>query len=442
MLNHLKTTIKRLVPQPLINTFWHLPKAYFWHWYYGRPSHRLQVIGITGSDGKTTTTMMLYSILKATGKKVAVISTVSAIINGVEELTGFHVTNPPPKQLQSYLKRAAKAGSQYVILETTSHGLYQHRVAGIRYQQALFTNVSEEHLDHHGTYENLIKTKGYLMKRVRPGGIVALNCDDKSFKQLRAIYDKYKLAKKGVKLITYGSETQSDYQIRDIEIAPNGRLSFLLTRSDKPDFAYSIVLRGGGKYNAYNATLALISATEIGIEQPDKAVKGLRDMKTISGRWETLQEQPFKVVVDFAHTANGLKNVLSYAREMQKGNRIILVFGAASQRDVHKRPVMGKWAEKYADVVILTAEDPRGESVEKINEEISSGMSENFIKGGNLYSIPDRRHAIAQAISLARPGDLVLITGKGHERSMNLDGKTETPWSDQEAVREALEGVG
>lgn len=371
---------------------------------YGFPAQQLTVIGITGTDGKTTTTSLIYHILKTAGKEASLISTVGAFIGGKTYDIGFHVTNPSSIPLQRFLKQIVsqkKTTRPYLVLEVTSHGIDQNRVWGIPFAIAGITNVSHEHLDYHKTYGNYLRTKAKLLQRAK---VAVINKDDKSYSMLAKILASKK------RVITYGKKA---------DITP-ATLSF---QTSLP-----------GEYNTYNILLAIAVCKELGVE--DKAIqKGIETFQLPKGRTEIVYKKDFTVMIDFAHTPNAFAQLLP-AIKPAKG-RLIHVFGSAGLRDNSKRPEMGEIAAKYADVVILTSEDPRSERVEDINTDIKSGMPKSTM----VYEIPDRQEAIHKAIALAEKGDMVVITGKAHEKSMNY-GKGEESWNEFEAVKKALKERG
>lgn len=419
---------RKFVPQSIRNKK-HLLTSKFYHNYYGKPSKELKVIGVTGTDGKTTTSTILYEMLKLAGYKVGLISTISAKIGSKEYSTGFHVTSPSPKELQKFLKEMVKEGLEYVVLETTSHGLDQYRVGGVSYIAAVYTNVTHEHLDYHGTYENYLQTKARLMKLVGDGGYVVLNKDDGSYSQLHA-----EASKLNADVIDYGFSDGSDVKGQKIK-QEGDRVQFGITiHSAEKNIQLNIDTNLNGKYNAQNIMAAAAIAYELGAE-PEAIEKAVKNIKSLKGRWEVIQEKPFKVVVDFAHTPNALENLLSFAKSENSKGRVIVVFGSAGLRDVTKRPLMGEAAGKHADYTILTAEDPRGESVTAISEMIAEGIKRH---SGKYEIIEDRRSALKKALEMAEAGDTVIASGKGHEESMNIDGKNELPWSDQEVFKELL----
>ena len=405
---------------------YHLSQALTAHAIHGFPARGVVFIGVTGTDGKTTTASMIYHILHKAGQKVALISTVAAIINGNTIDTGFHVTTPDPWLIPKYIKLAKKAGSKYIILETTSHALDQNRVFGIPFHIGVLTNVTHEHLDYHKTYEKYVDAKFKLLKNSK---IAIVNRDDRSYEQISNLKShtprvlaslKRRISKtklKDQKMVTYGMQANTDV---NPEVFP---------------FETNLL----GDFNKYNCLAAISVCLSLGID-PLVIRSGLEDFTPPVGRTEIVFQKDFTVMIDFAHTPNSIENILqSIKKEMQPKGKIIHVFGSAGRRDASKRPLMGEASDKYADIIILTAEDPRDERIEDINKQILFGIKnqESRIKNQGLYIISDRQEAIEKAISLAQSGDVVVVTGKGHEKSMNM-GKGEIPWSDHEAVRNAL----
>ena len=370
--------------------------------YYGFPSRKLKVIGVTGTDGKTTTVNLIYHILLENHKKVSMISSVNAQIGSSSYDIGFHVTTPNPLEIQKFLKQAVNSGSEYFVLETTSHALDQSRVLGVNYLIGVLTNITHEHLDYHKTYKNYLRTKAKLLQRAE---IAIINRDDKSYDEIIKIIPSEKI-------VTYGLFDNSDF-------APQ-----------KFPFTTNLI----GEYNKYNCLAAIATCVSLGITA-QKVIDTLKTFKTVEGRMNTVYDQKFKIIVDFAHTPNALEVALKAIKEMTKG-RLIHVFGSAGLRDNTKRPLMGKASDIYADMSIITAEDPRTEKVEDICQQIVNG----FIKHKPLIII-DRYKAIEYAIQQAKENDTIIITGKGHEKSMCF-GKTEYPWSDKEAVVKVLKKNG
>lgn len=386
-----------------LKNFYHFFQAVLAVLYYRYPASSLKVIGVTGTDGKTTTVHLIAQILREANLKTAYISTVGAKIQDSEIDTGFHVTTPNPWALQKLLRKMVDKHLEYLVLEATSHGLDQHRLFGCRFQIGVLTNVTHEHLDYHRTFQKYLEAKMKLFKRVKKA---ILNKDDPSFSQF-----KREVEKGGGEVISYG--------LKDGDFTPK-------------TFPFKTNLEG--EYNLSNCLAAIAVAKSLKIE--DEVIrKGLLGFTGITGRLEEINEgQNFKIFVDFAHTPNSLLKTLEALREKKgKSQRLMVVFGCAGLRDRQKRPLMGKIATDLADLVILTAEDPRTEDLSQIIEEISKGCPDFK----NLYKIPDRKEAIEFALKEAKRGDLVVICGKGHEKSMCF-GTKEIPWSDQEEVRKIL----
>jgi len=369
------------------------------------PARQLTVIGVTGTDGKTTTVNLIYHILITSGKKVSLISSVNALIGKKEYDTGFHVTTPNPWALQKYLRQAVDKGCQFMVLEATSHGLDQHRLLGANFALGVVTNVTHEHLDYHKTYQNYLKTKAKLFQAVK---LAVLNQDDKSFNYLKSVVPKK------AKLITYGLK-KGDFTPRTFKF-----------KTSLP-----------GEYNQYNCLAAIAITSCLGLS--NKMIKkGVSSFEPIKGRLEEIDEgQDFKVFIDFAHTPNALESVLKFLKEKKEG-KLIAVFGCAGERDRAKRPVMGEVSARLTDITVLTAEDPRTEDVNEIIDQIARGCQRaGGIEGKTFFKVPDRAEAIKFSLRKAQKGDIVIICGKGHEKSMCF-GKTEYPWSDQKEARQAL----
>ena len=384
---------------------YHIGQGVLAYLLFGLFRRKLTIIGVTGTDGKTTTSTMVYHILRAAGKKVALITTVAAFIGDEEIDTGFHVTSPSPFALHRLLNRIAKKDYTHVVLEVTSHGIHQFRLFGIRPNVAILTNITHEHLDYHGTYERYADVKASFLASAR---IAIINRTDQSFKRVREY-----LRKKLTRVIEYDLH-KTDPKVR----------AYLLRRFHET-------------YNRENALAAITACMQMHIST-EYCMKGLDIFHGVRGRMEEIaNEKNMMVVVDFAHTPNALERaLLSLKSRLKPGQRLIAVFGCAGLRDYTKRPMMGKIASELADEAVFTAEDPRTEDVDVIIRQMKEGVVKNW---GHMHEMSDRRKAIQFAITrLARPGDIVGIFGKGHERSMNLDGKHELAWSDQDEVKAAL----
>jgi len=398
-----------------LKNYFHLLIALTANFWFGFPSRKMTVIGVTGTDGKTTTVNLIYHILNKSGFNASMISSVGAIINNKKYDVGFHVTSPSSWSLQRFIKMINRNKDKNVlIIEVTSHALDQYRTWGIKFDIAVITNITREHLDYHKTYENYVKTKTKLLKNAK---ITIANRDDESYKFLSKIDFK--------KLITYG--LAKDAQVN---------LSTL-------DFQINLP----GEFNKYNCLAAVAVAREIGIPMV-KIRDAVSGFKLPEGRMDEIYKNSFSYIIDFAHTPNSFLQLLSSIRPDVKG-RIIHVFGSAGKRDKSKRPLMGEISSKFSDVIILTAEDPRDESVSDISSDIEKGFEKEFTwinyknynqngKRQKIYfKINDRKEAINFAVSIVSKGDLIISTGKGHEQSMNY-GKEEEPWSEYKIAIEAI----
>jgi UDP-N-acetylmuramoyl-L-alanyl-D-glutamate--2,6-diaminopimelate ligase len=404
--------------------------AAFYHW----PARKLTVIGVTGTDGKTTTSNLIHQILVAAGIKAGMISTVNAVI-GAEVLdTGFHVTTPDAHDVQNYLAKMVESGLTHVVLETTSHGWAQHRVDACEFDIGVVTNITHEHFDEHGNYENYRAAKARLFSslertREKPQGnprLAVINRDDRSFEFLSEHIKTRKL--------NYGLGELADVRALDVRYSPSGIEFTAAAAHFQVDIRSDLV----GAYNVSNCLAALTAAVfGLGVD-PEIAGRGIRALNGIPGRMEQIVlGQDFIAIVDFAHTPNALKVALEAGRKMAKG-RVISVFGSAGLRDKEKRRMMAETSIELADLSVLTAEDPRSESLDGILEEMAAGArSKGGREGETFWRIPDRGEAIKFAIRQARKGDIVLSCGKGHEQSMCF-GKIEYLWDDRTAMQAAL----
>lgn len=386
-----------------LKNIYHLFRAVVASLWYGFPSREIKVIGVTGTDGKTTTTHLLFHILSSAGKKVAMLSTIYAKIGGKEYDTGFHVTTPDSFLVQKLLRMAVAQKDEYFILETTSHALDQNRVWGVTYEAAALTNITHEHLDYHKSMKEYAQTKWSLIKRARMG---IVNVDDEVTKSLMA-----KSSMSSVK--TYGFMHPADYAT---------------------DFRKSIPALAD--FNAYNYLCAYGLCKELGLTD-EEIISVLKTYKLPAGRVDIVYDKKFMIVVDFAHTPNGIARILeTIKKQYVKGKgRLIHVFGSAGLRDHTKRFAMGKASATYADVSYVTEEDYRTEDPHDIAREIGAGF-----EGKSYEVIVDRQTAIHAAIDAARPGDVVVITGKGHEKSL-CRGTQEYPWSDIDCVKTYVSNI-
>ena len=404
---------------------------------HGYPARRLKIIGVTGTDGKTTTVRLIAGILRAAGRRIGSIDTVRAAIGDDQVPTGFHTTTPDAPEIQAYLSQMVHAGVEYAVLESTSHGLAQQRVAACEFDVAVVTNITHDHLDYHGTYEAYREAKATLFRALdtslrKPNvpKVAVLNEDDRSScSYLRAIPAELRIG--------YGLYHPADVTATQVQGSPSGLTFTAHVQGTEIPITSPLV----GRFNVYNILAAVSVAHSQGIGA--EAIRtGVAEVPGVRGRMERIDRgQPFTVIVDFAHTPNALENALSTARGLAR-REVTVVFGCAGLRDRAKRPWMGEIAGRLADNVVITAEDPRTESLDEITDQIAAGsLRSGRTDGRGVWRIAERSEAIAFALERAQPGDLVIVTGKGHEQSMCF-GTTEYPWSDHEAVLEGLSRLG
>lgn len=416
--------------------------------YYEFPSQSLVMIGVTGTDGKTTTSTMIHSILKiATGGTTGYISTIAADIGGTELDTGLHVTTPGAPQVQAILAQMVENGLTHCVLEMTSHGLAQGRLVGVDIDAAVVTNITHEHLDYHGNWQNYRDAKASMFTMLKNSAyksgvrvqndfeayapeshipkIAIINADDKGAQTLMDIPADVR--------VTYGLHADADCKAENVELRPDGA-SFTIGSAK---FDLNLV----GAFNVYNALAAIAVARALGVNYKS-IYAGLAAVQQVSGRMQAIDEgQNFTAMVDFAHTPNALKVALEAARTLiEPGKRVIAVFGCAGLRDVEKRRMMAETSAQVADITIMTAEDPRTESLDAILEIMAkAATSKGGIEGQTFFRVPDRGEALYVACQMAQPGDIVMACGKGHEQSMCF-GTIEYPWDDRDGLRAALKG--
>jgi UDP-N-acetylmuramoyl-L-alanyl-D-glutamate--2,6-diaminopimelate ligase len=402
--------------------------AYLSAAWYDFPGRELTCIGVTGTDGKTSTSRLLFEMLRAGGRRVGLLSTIKAVIGDSEEPLALHVTTPEAPVVQRYLRRMVEAGLTHCVLETTSIGLAQHRVDAIPFQMGVVTNITHEHLDYHGDYDGYLAAKARLFEMVaQSGGTAVLNRDDSSYEKLAAIANNQ---------ISYGLH-EADVTASERQYAAD-LTRFTLHLPGRPSVPIATPLVG--EFNVYNMLAAAAAAHCLGVGAT-AVQQGIAATDLISGRMERIDEgQDFLVVVDFAHTPRALEVAIDAAKRMvaARNGRVITVFGSAGKRDVAKRHLMSEISARDADISILTAEDPRTEDLDEILAMMALGCKrQGGVEGKTFWRVSDRGRAIYHALNLARPDDLVLICGKGHEQSMCF-GTVEHPWDDRDATRAAL----
>ncbi|MDO4901955.1 MAG: UDP-N-acetylmuramoyl-L-alanyl-D-glutamate--2,6-diaminopimelate ligase [bacterium] len=386
----------------------------------GNPSKKLRVIAATGTNGKTTTINFLNEILKEAGYKTAMFSTANIEIAGEMRVNDTNSTTATVGRLQKFFRDAVNADVEFALVEATSHALDQHKFTGVDFEMAIMTNLTQDHLDYHKTMDNYAAAKAKLFES-NPKFIV-LNTDDKYFDY----FNKFEAADAK---ITYGTSDMADAKIQKVKLYKKGsEAEITLDTTVKIEAATNLP----GKFNVYNMTAAIAAAWLLGI-QPEEIQEGVANLEAISGRFERAVEGlPFDVIVDYAHTPDGLEKVLDTAKSISK-NRVILVFGACGDRDRKKRPIMGEISVRLADRIILTDEENYTEDAEQIRREIKEGMGKNL--PAKVQEIANRREAIKKALQIAGKGDIVLITGLGHEVYRVINGE-KVEWNDTQVVQE------
>lgn len=395
---------------------------------FGNPARDLRVIAVTGTNGKTTTVNFLNEILKEAGYRTAMFSTANIEIAGNQTVNDTNSTTATVARLQKFFRDAKKADVEFALIEATSHALDQYKFEGVPIEMAIMTNLTQDHLDYHKTMENYAAAKAKLFE-MNPN-LVVLNADDEWF-------DYFNNFATESQKITYGEGESADVKIEKFKLYKKGSEANL--RIDN-NVELEIATNLPGEFNIYNMTAAAAGAYLLGISLKD-IQEGIANLEGVSGRFEyATPGLPFDTIVDYAHTPDALKKLLKSAKEISK-NRTILVFGACGDRDREKRPIMGKIAQDLADRIIITDEENYTEDATQIREEIISGISKKNDKlPANIQEIPDRKEAIRKALQIAGKGDVVLITGLGHEVYRVIDGE-KTPWNDTQIVREIAQEI-
>ena len=405
-------------------------------WWFGDPSRELTVVGVTGTDGKTTTSWLAVAAMEAVGIATGMVGTIATRIGGRTTAHGVHATTPEAPALQSMLREMVDAGDRIAILETTSHGLALDRVASIDYDVAILTNITHEHLELHGTWEAYRDAKISLFSRLDgPDTAAIVNLDDPSAGGFIGA-----ARERRARVLTFGTDPAAD--IRATRIAEDG--AGLHAAIATPDGPAELDLRLAGRFNVHNALAVVALGSVLGLD-PAAVRTGLAGLSGVPGRMERVDRgQPFGVIVDFAHSPASLTTVLDLLAPTAaaRGGGLVVVFGSAGERDTAKRPLMGRVAAERARLVVVTDEDPRGEDRLSILEDIARGAeAAGKRRGQDLQLIADRRAAIETAFEAARPGDIVLLAGKGHETT--IEGKDgDTAWDEVAVAVETLEAMG
>lgn len=399
--------------------------------FYGRSAEKLAISGITGTNGKTTTSFLLNAMLRAGGRKCVLVGTVEYRIED-QHLPAPHTT-PEALELNQFFARALNAGCSEAVMEVSSHALQQERVYGIPYDVAIFTNLTRDHLDYHGTMEEYFRSKAILFQGcgTEPPRCAVINTDDEYGKRLM------KLCTRDQQVFTYGIDA-GDFHAKEVVIESNGTRLTLVSPDGESPISTPLL----GRVNVYNFVAAAAAAYARNVEMRAIA-DAAYNLERVAGRFERVNAgQPFTVIVDYAHTDDALRNLTAVARDFlaQRGGtgRVITIFGCGGDRDRNKRPLMGQAAGEGSDFVILTSDNPRSENPLDIMNDALPGLQ----RSGTRYTLePDRRKAIATAVQEAQPGDIVLIAGKGHEKTQTTS-TGPVPFDDIEEAQKALHAAG
>jgi len=388
--------------------------------FYGNPSEKVRVIGVTGTNGKTTITYLLEEVFRSAGQKAGIIGTIAH--RWADKVIEAKNTTPGSIELARLLSEMASAGVHYCAMEVSSHSLDQGRTAGIDFKAAIFTNITGEHLDYHKTFENYLKAKAVLFSGLNPTGLAVLNSDDPNCGKIKK--------KTKARVLTYGIKNKADITAEEIKFGLN-KTEFLVRAKRWGAFGLTSPLIG--VFNVYNILAVTACALDEGISI-EAIKKAVADFRGAEGRLEAVRaNRDFKIFVDYAHTDNALENVLKALRHLVK-NRLIVVFGCGGDRDKFKRPRMGAVSSKLADYVVITSDNPRGEEPSAITRQIEKGIGKGF---RSYEIILDRYEAIKKAIEIAGPRDIVLIAGKGHEKYQIIGDKA-LPFCDREVVERVI----
>lgn len=392
--------------------------------FYEYPSKRVNMIGVTGTNGKTTVTHLLQRIIEENNKKCALIGTLGYKISSKDTYHDAKHTTPQAPELQQTLSKICDEKIDYVAMEVSSHALEQNRAGGCEFYGAVFTNLTQDHLDYHITMNNYFEAKAILFKGLETGSFAVINNDDDYAERFIGVIPS------GVKIYTYGIKNDSAIMAENIEFSVHG------AKFDCKIFGETkkIQLQMSGMFSVYNALAALSAGIASGIDA-DVCIKALEETQSVDGRFEIVNKKPL-VIVDYAHTPDGLENVLKAARELtSNGNRLICMFGCGGDRDATKRPKMGKIADELADVAVVTSDNPRSEDPQLIISDILAGMKS--INTQKVYVEPDRRTAISMLKNIAKENDVVILAGKGHEDYQILKDET-IHFDDREEARKAF----
>lgn len=422
-MSSVKNMARKIIPKSSVDKaeqFYRLNKAKVAYNVHGQSPNKLKVIAVTGTNGKTSTCAFINAMLKTAGYTTAVYTTAFSEINGQYQTNKSHMTVASAWSVQKFFKQAKKAGATWVILEVTSHALDQHRIYGVVVDIAIVTNLSQDHLDYHGTMQNYASAKARLITDYGAKDVI-LNADD----------EWYEFFGRKVKTNLHAVGKHSTYQIKGIGLKPDGTNFSLIS----PKGSVDITIKQVGEFNVYNASMAVVAGQIIGLSN-EQIAKGLGSLQVIEGRLEPVEVgQSFAVLVDYAHTPDALKNVTSAVKSVCKG-KVRLVFGATGDRDKQKRAPMGEVAVKFADFIYLTDDETYTEDGDSIRKQVEQGILKAG-GSGKYIQIADRRDAINKAFKDAKAGDVVLLCGIGHQDYRNMGGKHQ-PWDERIIARELL----
>ena len=395
--------------------------------FYSSPSEGLNLIGITGTNGKTTVTHLIQKIFEENHQKCALIGTLGYKLSSDGEYRDAKHTTPQAPELQATLRMIKDVEKiENVVMEVSSHALDQNRVGGCRFNGAVLTNLTQDHLDYHITMDNYFEAKALLFKGLKEGNFAVINADDNYAERFLSVVPE------GVKKYTYGVKNNADVMAKNIEFSMNGAEFTLVTK----DREYPVNLHMNGMFSVYNVLAAVTTAIALGIDV-QTSLKALQNVKGVAGRFEVVVKKPL-VIVDYAHTPDGLENVLNSAREITpKDGRLICLFGCGGDRDATKRPKMGAIAEKIADKIVITSDNPRSEDPQQIITDIIAGLKS--VAAEKVTVEPDRGKAIELLKTIANNNDVVVIAGKGHEDYQILKDHT-IHFDDREQARKVFEG--
>ncbi|MCL2038605.1 UDP-N-acetylmuramoyl-L-alanyl-D-glutamate--2,6-diaminopimelate ligase [Candidatus Saccharibacteria bacterium] len=406
---------------------YHYWQGVFWALVYGFPTRGMTVIGVTGTNGKTTTSFMIYEVLRAAGKRVGILTTVSYGANGRLTTPHEHATTPHPRLLNQRLRALRKRHIDYLVLETTSHALAQNRIWGIKIDSAVLTNMTHEHLDYHGTFERYMEAKRKLFLKAEFG---IVNAEDEVAPLFLASVPHS---------MTFGVDA-GDLRASNIKLESDSVQFALCYRDFCANPKMPIRSNIAGEFNVYNALAAAAVGLHYGLNLADIA-EGISNLDSVDGRMEVVDVgQPWTAIIDYAHTPDAFAKLLPDMKKAAKkdGGRLIVLFGSAGgRRDPSKRAPQGELAGQYADVIILTEEDDRGTPAEEIFGDIEEGISKTRFAKKNLYKIEKRPEAIEFAVEMARRNDVVLFLGKGHERTLER-AEGDVKYYELDYVRRAL----